>query len=115
MHTHLSLFEGDRNAFHDPSDELYLSKTAQAFIAGLLRHAREITAVTNQWVNSYKRLFGYAARGRAGRGADLRLLGPRQPLGAGPGADVQAGQGELDPGRAALARLGLQPLPRLRA
>jgi glutamine synthetase len=57
MHTHLSFFEGDRNAFHDPSDELNLSKTARSFIAGLLRHAREITAVTNQWVNSYKRLF----------------------------------------------------------
>ena len=63
MHTHLSLFEGDRNAFHDPSDPQNLSKTAKAFMAGLLRHAREITAVTNQWVNSYKRLFGYAARG----------------------------------------------------
>ncbi len=58
MHTHLSLFEGDRNAFHDPADELNLSKTARSFIAGLLRHSREITAVTNQWVNSYKRLFG---------------------------------------------------------
>ncbi|HEY2172827.1 MAG TPA: glutamine synthetase family protein [Mycobacteriales bacterium] len=58
MHTHLSLFEGDRNAFHDPSDELNLSKTARSFIAGLLRHSREIAAVTNQWVNSYKRLFG---------------------------------------------------------
>ena len=64
MHTHLSLFEGDRNAFHDPSDELNLSKTARAFIAGILTHAREITAVTNQWVNSYKRLFGYSARGQ---------------------------------------------------
>ncbi len=63
MHTHLSLFEGDRNAFHDPSDPQNLSKTAKAFMAGLLRHAREITAVTNQWVNSYKRLFGYSARG----------------------------------------------------
>ncbi|MCW2497173.1 type I glutamate--ammonia ligase [Jatrophihabitans sp.] len=63
MHTHLSLFEGDRNAFHDPSDALNLSKTARAFIAGLLMHAGEITAVTNQWVNSYKRLYGYAARG----------------------------------------------------
>ena len=63
MHTHLSLFEGDKNAFHDPTDDLYLSKTARAFIAGILVHAREITAVTNQWVNSYKRLFGYAARG----------------------------------------------------
>jgi glutamine synthetase len=63
MHTHVSLFEGDRNAFHDPADELMLSKTAKAFIGGLLVHAREITAVTNQWVNSYKRLFGYAAPG----------------------------------------------------
>ena len=56
MHTHLSLFEGDVNAFHDPGDEHGLSKVGKAFIAGLLRHAREITAVTNQWVNSYKRL-----------------------------------------------------------
>jgi glutamine synthetase len=56
MHTHLSLFEGDRNAFHDPADPYHLSKTAKAFIAGLLVHAAEITAVTNQWVNSYKRL-----------------------------------------------------------
>ncbi len=64
MHTHLSLFEGDRNAFHDPADELYLSATARSFIAGLLRHAREFTAVTNQWVNSYKRLFGWSAPGQ---------------------------------------------------
>ena len=56
MHTHLSLFEGDANAFHDPSDPYHLSKTAQCFIAGVLRHAPEITAVTNQLVNSYKRL-----------------------------------------------------------
>ncbi|WP_131747523.1 type I glutamate--ammonia ligase [Frankia sp. Cppng1_Ct_nod] len=58
MHTHLSLFEGDRNAFHDPTDTYHLSKVAQAFIAGLLVHAAEITAVTNQWVNSYKRIVG---------------------------------------------------------
>jgi glutamine synthetase len=57
MHTHLSLFEGERNAFHDPGDPMKLSKVAKAFIAGLLEHAREYTAVTNQWVNSYKRLF----------------------------------------------------------
>ncbi len=63
MHTHLSLFEGDQNAFHDPTDPLNLSKTARAFIAGLLAHAREITAVTNQWVNSYKRLWGFGAPG----------------------------------------------------
>jgi glutamine synthetase len=56
MHTHFSLFEGDTNAFHDPGDEHGLSKVAKGFIAGLLVHAREITAVTNQWVNSYKRL-----------------------------------------------------------
>ncbi|HXF57156.1 MAG TPA: type I glutamate--ammonia ligase [Actinomycetota bacterium] len=56
LHLHLSLFEGERNAFFDPTDEHYLSKTARSFMAGLLRHAREITAVTNQWVNSYKRL-----------------------------------------------------------
>ena len=56
MHTHLSLFEGDTNAFFDATDELHLSKVARHFIAGLLRHAAEITAVTNQWVNSYKRL-----------------------------------------------------------
>jgi glutamine synthetase len=62
MHTHFSLFEGDVNAFHDPGDEYGLSKVAKGFIAGLLAHAREITAVTNQWVNSYKRLvIGYEA------------------------------------------------------
>jgi glutamine synthetase len=57
MHTHLSLFEGERNAFHDNDDPMKLSKVGRAFIAGLLVHAREYTAVTNQWVNSYKRLF----------------------------------------------------------
>jgi glutamine synthetase len=63
MHCHLSLFEGDQNAFHDSSDPLNLSKTARSFIAGLLVHAAEITAVTNQWVNSYKRLWGFGAPG----------------------------------------------------
>jgi glutamine synthetase len=58
MHTHMSLFEGDTNAFFDPSGHYRLSKTAKHFIAGLLRHAPEITAVTNQYVNSYKRLWG---------------------------------------------------------
>ncbi len=57
MHTHLSLFEGERNAFHDPADPYKLSDVARSFIAGILTHAREFTAVTNQWVNSYKRLF----------------------------------------------------------
>jgi glutamine synthetase len=62
MHTHMSLFEGDVNAFHDPGDSYGLSKVGKCFIAGLLRHAKEITAVTNQTVNSYKRLIeGYEA------------------------------------------------------
>ncbi len=62
FHPHVSLFEGDVNAFHDPGDESGLSKTGKHFIAGLLRHAREITAITNQTVNSYKRLIaGYEA------------------------------------------------------
>ncbi|MGO2111094.1 MAG: hypothetical protein ACTH31_05725, partial [Pseudoclavibacter sp.] len=60
MHTHLSLFEGDRNAFHEPGAQFELSKTARQFIAGLLVHAAEITAITNQYVNSYKRLWGGA-------------------------------------------------------
>jgi glutamine synthetase len=62
MHTHLSLFEGDTNAFYDAEDPDGLSVVAKRFMAGLLRHAHEITAVTNQWVNSYKRLVsGYEA------------------------------------------------------
>jgi glutamine synthetase len=58
MHTHMSLFEGDTNAFFDASGQYHLSKVGKKFIAGLLRHAPEITAVTNQYVNSYKRLWG---------------------------------------------------------
>ena len=56
MHVHQSLFEGERNAFFDADDPYHLSGIARSFIAGLLRHAKEITLVTNQWVNSYKRL-----------------------------------------------------------
>ncbi len=79
MHTHLSLFEGDRNAFHEPGAPYQLSKVARAFIAGLLRHASEITAVTNQWVNSYKRLWGggeapsYVCWGHNNRSALVRV------------------------------------------
>lgn len=62
MHTHQSLFQGDKNAFFDPDDKYYLSEIAKGYIAGLLKHVQEITAVTNQWVNSYKRLVpGYEA------------------------------------------------------
>jgi glutamine synthetase len=56
MHTHVSLFDGDTNAFYDDSDEYHLSTVARQFMAGVLHHASEITAITNQWVNSYKRL-----------------------------------------------------------
>ncbi len=83
MHTHLSLFEGDVNAFHDPGDEYGLSKTGRAFIAGLLRHAREITAITNQWVNSYKRLISgfeapvYVCWARNNRSALARVPAPK--------------------------------------
>src|SRR5712692_936724 len=79
MHTHVSLFEGDRNAFFDAADENHLSKVAKAFIAGVLAHAREITAVSNQWVNSYKRLIeGFEAPvfvvwGKANRSALVRV------------------------------------------
>jgi glutamine synthetase len=79
MHTHLSLFEGDRNAFYEAGAQFELSSTGRAFIAGLLRHAPEITAVTNQWVNSYKRLWGgdeapaYICWGHNNRSALVRV------------------------------------------
>ena len=115
MHTHVSLFEGDKNAFYEAGAELQLSRTARAFMAGLLRHAPEITAVCNQWVNSYKRLWGGEERtaGAAG-GPGLRVLGPQQPFGPGPGPDVQAAEGQLDPGGVPLGGRGVQPVPGLR-
>jgi glutamine synthetase len=62
MHVHQSLFKGDRNSFFDAKDSYHLSKEARSYIAGLLKHAPEITAVCNQWINSYKRLVpGYEA------------------------------------------------------
>ncbi len=62
MHTHMSLFQGSKNAFFDTKDRDHLSPVARAFIAGLMRHIPEITLVLNQWVNSYKRLTpGYEA------------------------------------------------------
>ena len=109
MHTHLSLFEGDRNAFHEAGAPYQLSKVGRQFIAGLLRHGAEITAVTNQWVNSYKRLWG------GGEAPAYVCWGHNNRSRAGPGADVQAEQGPEHPRRGALARLGVQPLPRVRA
>jgi glutamine synthetase len=79
MHTHMSLFEGDRNAFYEAGADLQLSKVARQFIAGLLKHAPEITAITNQYVNSYKRLWGgaeapsYVCWGKNNRSALVRV------------------------------------------
>jgi glutamine synthetase len=79
MHTHMSLFEGENNAFADPDDSNNLSGTARSFIAGVLEHAPEISAITNQWVNSYKRLIHggeaptAASWGRSNRSALVRV------------------------------------------
>jgi glutamine synthetase len=79
MHTHVSLFEGDSNAFFEAGAEYQLSKTARSFIAGILQHASEITCITNQWVNSYKRLIGggeapsYISWGHNNRSAMVRV------------------------------------------
>ncbi len=107
MHTHLSLFEGDRNAFTTRATPCGCRPPASSSSAGLLKHAREVTAVTNQTVNSYRRLL-------AGTEAPPRHLGQGEPVGARAAALVQAVQGQLGPGRGALARQRLQPLPHLR-
>src|SRR5256712_3863334 len=79
MHTHQSLFKDGRNAFFDEADEWHLSDAGKAFIAGQLRHAREISAVFAQWVNSYKRLVPgyeapvYVAWSRRNRSALIRI------------------------------------------
>jgi len=98
MHTHMALYEGDRNAFFDADEEYHLSKVAKAFIAGMLRHAREITAVCNQWVNSYKRLIpGYEAPiyicwARQNRSALLRI-----PTSMSGGGDIRVEFRSPDP------------------
>src|SRR6058998_90287 len=79
MHTHQSLFKDGRNAFFDTDDKWHLSDTGKAFIAGQLRHAREIAAVFAQWVNSYKRLVPgfeapvYVAWSQRNRSALIRI------------------------------------------
>ena len=75
MHTHLSLFEGDSNAFYEAGQEFNMSLTARQFAAGILHHAAEICAVTDQFVNSYKRLWG-GAEARA-TSAGVTTTGPR--------------------------------------
>ncbi|MBB3044131.1 type I glutamate--ammonia ligase [Nocardioides sp. LMS-CY] len=79
MHTHVSLFEGDNNAFFEAGAEYQLSKTGRGFIAGILKHASEISCVTNQWVNSYKRMLwgaeapSYVCWGHNNRSAMIRV------------------------------------------
>ncbi len=79
MHVHQSLFKNGSNAFFDEKDPLYLSETARQYIAGILTHVKEICSVTNQWVNSYKRLVpgyeapAYIAWGRKNRSTLVRI------------------------------------------
>jgi len=79
MHTHVSLFEGDQNAFYEAGAEHQLSQTGRRFIAGVLKHAAEISVVTNQWVNSYKRIVAegeapsYISWGHNNRSAMVRV------------------------------------------
>ena len=79
MHTHMSLFDGDQNAFYEEGAAYQLSTIGRQFIAGILKHAPEFTAITNQWVNSYKRLGGggeapsYACWGHNNRSALVRI------------------------------------------
>ncbi len=93
MHTHMSLFEGDRNAFYEAGAELQLSPVARQFMAGLLKHAPEITAITNQYVNSYKRLWGgaeapsYVCWGHNNRSALVRV--PVHKPGKGPSSRIE--------------------------
>ena len=108
MHVHQSLAKDGKNAFYDADDPYYLSPMAKSFIAGQLKHAREISPLFAQWVNSYKRLVPgyeapvYLAWSRRNRSALIRV-----PL-------YHPGKEGGDPGRAALPGPRLQPLPLLR-
>ncbi|CAN5883100.1 type I glutamate--ammonia ligase [soil metagenome] len=103
MHTHVSLFDGDSNIFHDPDDAYRLSATAKQFIAGLLHHAREMTAVTCQWVNSYKRLVpGYEAPvyvswGRHNRSSLVRIPQYKPDKGASTRVEYRAPDPSCNP------------------
>ena len=108
MHTHQSLFRDGKNAFYDPDDQYFLSDVGKAFIAGQLKHAREICSIFAQWVNSYKRLVPgfeapvYVAWSRRNRSALVRV-----PL-------YHPGTRAGDAHGAALPGPGLQPLPDVR-
>ena len=81
MHCHMSIFDGDKNLFYDAKDAYHLSKMAQQFMAGILKHVKEFTLVNNQWVNSYKRLVpGYEAPVYIGWGRRNRSSMVRVPM-----------------------------------
>ena len=109
MHTHMSLFEGDRNVFLEPGAEFELSKMGRAFIAGLLRACRRDHRRPNQWVNSYKRLWGggeaadrYICWGHNNRSALVRVPMYKPQKGNATRIEIRS------------LGLGLQPLPGVR-
>ncbi len=120
MHTHQSLFRGAVNAFYDPADEYFLSAEGKAFIAGQLRHAREISCVFAQWVNSYKRLVpGYEAPvhvawSRRNRSALVRVPGYRPGNEAATRAELRCPDPACNPYLtfAALLHAGLEGIER---
>ncbi len=99
MHVHQMLMKDGKNAFHDPEGEYSLSETARQFIAGLLKHSREITLVTNQWANSYKRLMSgfeapiFISWGDRNRSTLIRLPNDR----SGNGTNVRVEYRSPDP------------------
>ncbi len=105
--SHLSLFRGDDNAFFDEDDAYNLSPTAKSFMAGLLRHAAEITAITNQTVNSYKRLVpGFEAPVHVSWARNNRSGLIRVPI-------AKRDNPVATRDRVPLARPGVQPVPRV--
>ena len=104
MHTHQSLFTGANNAFFAATTPITCRTWRRCYIAGLLRHAKEISSILAQWVNSYKRLVpGYEA-------PVYIAWSHEQSLGSGARAALQARQGDRHPRRAQMPRPGLQPL-----
>src|SRR5699024_9502496 len=122
MHTHLSLFEGDSNAFHEPGARYQLSPTARSFMAGLLHHAQEITAVTNQFVNSYKRIWGgqeapnYRCWGHNNRSALVRVPMYKPTKGQSVRLEYRGMDASANPylALAVLLRAGLEGIGQLR-
>lgn len=115
MHLHLSLFEGKENAMFSPSGQYQLSVIGRQFIAGLLAHARELSVLTNQYVNSYKRLWGggeapsYVCWGHNNRSALVRVPLYKPGKGGSARVEYRAGDAAMNPylGLAALISAGL--------